>query len=141
VEIRIEDSLDDVSWTALSDVYARAPLGYKEPERLRVVFSNSQYRCLLYVQGELVGAARAFSDGLDCAVICDVAIVPERQGLGLGNALVQHLLRQVRGYKRVLLFCSPGKEAFYERHGFRKMTTAMAIFDDETSARAQGLIE
>lgn len=141
MDVRIEESLDNVDWAALSDVYARAPLGCKEPQRLRTVFSNSQYRCLLYVQGKLAGAARAFCDGLDCAVICDVAIVPEYQGRGLGNALVQHLVRSTKGYKRVLLFCSPGRESFYEQHGFRKMTTAMAIFDDETLARAQGLIE
>jgi ribosomal protein S18 acetylase RimI-like enzyme len=141
MDVRIEQSLDNVDWAALSAVYARAPLGYKEPERLRIVFSNSQYRCLLYVQGKLAGAARAFSDGMDCAVICDVAIAPEYQGRGLGNAVVGHLVRCTEGYKRVLLFCSPGKESFYEQHGFRKMTTAMAIFDDEKVARAQGLIE
>lgn len=141
MDVRIEEGVENVDWVALSAVYARAPLGYKEPERLRTVFSNSQYRCLLYVQDKLAGAARAFSDGMDCAIICDVAIVPEYQGRGLGNALVQHLVRHTRGHKRVLLFCSPGKESFYEQHGFRRMTTAMAIFDDEAQARAQGLIE
>jgi hypothetical protein len=34
----------------------------------------------------------------------------------------------------------PGKEGFYARLGFRRMTTAMAIFDDPALASARGYL-
>jgi len=34
----------------------------------------------------------------------------------------------------------PGKEGFYERFGFRRMTTAMAIFENPASAFARGYL-
>jgi predicted N-acetyltransferase YhbS len=40
-----------------------------------------------------------------------------------------------------MLYAVPGKEAFYEKFGFRKMTTAMAITPSEEEARERGLIE
>ena len=35
----------------------------------------------------------------------------------------------------------PGKETFYEGFGFRRMTTAMAIFEDPTKAYANGYLD
>jgi hypothetical protein len=34
----------------------------------------------------------------------------------------------------------PGKESFYESFGFRRMATAMAIFDDPAKAHARGYL-
>jgi hypothetical protein len=34
----------------------------------------------------------------------------------------------------------PGKEDFYRRLGFRRMNTAMAIFEDPAQAQRQGYI-
>jgi predicted N-acetyltransferase YhbS len=41
----------------------------------------------------------------------------------------------------VMLFAAPGKEAFYERFGFRKMKTAMAIMPNPEERREKGFIE
>ena len=40
-----------------------------------------------------------------------------------------------------MLYAAAGKEDFYRKLGFRRMTTAMAIFDDETAAIGRGLLE
>jgi hypothetical protein len=34
----------------------------------------------------------------------------------------------------------PGREAFYRRFGFRRMTSAMAIFEDQAKAYARGCL-
>lgn len=134
------DSLDDVDWPALSDLYRRAPLGDKPPELLRTVFGNSRYHWLVRDNGVLVAAGRAVADGADCACICDVVVCPTRQGTGLGQAMVQRLVEQCRGHRKIILYSVPGKEPFYARFGFRRMLTAMAIFQNPAAAVQGGYV-
>jgi N-acetylglutamate synthase-like GNAT family acetyltransferase len=134
------DSLDDIDWQELSDMIRAAPLGHKEPARLRTAFTNSMYRCFVYDEGKLVGTGRVLADGVDAAYVCDVAILPSHQGSGLGKEIVGRLVEQARGHKKIILYAVPGKEDFYARFGFRRMTTAMAIFEDPEAAGARGYI-
>ena len=134
------DTLDTVDWNELSELYRKAPLGNKSPERLKTVFTNSMFRRFGYEDGVLVAAGRALADGMDCSYICDVAILPSHQGRGLGDALISHLVELSRGHAKIILYSVPGKEAFYARYGFRRMTTAMAVFQDPDKATAQGYL-
>jgi hypothetical protein len=49
-------------------------------------------------------------------------------------------VRLSAGHKKIIIYSVPGKEAFYESFGSRRMTTAMAIFEDPESAFARGYI-
>ena len=130
-----------VDWAELVELYKIAPLGLKEAEKLKTVFSNSLYKCFVYENGRLVGVGRALADGADCSYICDVAVHPELQGAGLGKEIVTKLVDLSRGHKKVILYSVPGKERFYAKLGFEKMLTAMAIFEDQGAARAFGLVD
>ena len=135
------DTLDNVDWNELSELYRKAPLGDKSPERLKTVFGNSMFVCFVREQGRLVGACRAVADGVDMAYIADVALLPSHQGIGLGKGIVQRLMERSRGHKKIILYSVPGKEAFYQKLGFRKMCTAMAVFEDQDAAARRGFIE
>ncbi|MCS0580309.1 GNAT family N-acetyltransferase [Massilia pinisoli] len=134
------DTLDNIDWNELSDLYRKAPLGEKPPERLKTVFSNSMFRRFAYEDGVLVAAGRALADGADCSYICDIAILPSHQGRGLGHALIDQLVDLSRGHAKIILYAVPGREGFYAHHGFRRMTTAMAIFQDQEGATARGYL-
>jgi ribosomal protein S18 acetylase RimI-like enzyme len=134
------DTLDTIDWNELSDLYRKAPLGEKPPERLKTVFSNSMFRRFAYEDGVLVAAGRALADGADCSYICDIAILPSHQGRGLGQALIDQLVELSRGHAKIILYAVPGRVGFYARHGFRRMTTAMAIFQDQEGAMARGYL-
>lgn len=132
----------DIDWNDMADVYRRAPLGNKSAKELSVVFANSRFKCFVSDEnGRLVGAGRAIADGCDCSYICDVAIVPEHQGKGLGRQIMKYLLKCSEGYMKIIIFASPGKEGFYRKLGFRKMNTAMAVFRNEEYAVKVGLVE
>ncbi|MEM7347523.1 MAG: GNAT family N-acetyltransferase [Chloroflexota bacterium] len=131
----------NIDWQCLADVIEKAPLGTRNPHKLRVTFQNSAHTCFLFDDDQLIGAARAMADGFDCAVICDVVILPEYQGQSLGSRMIRHLLDQVSHHEKVILYAVPGKEGFYETFGFRRMTTAMAIFENPSLAYEQGVIE
>lgn len=132
-----EEGLD---WEELSELYRIAPLGQKDPADLRISFSNSMFKCFVYDSGRLIAAGRALADGKDCSYICDVAVHPGYQGQGLGKALVSKLVDLSKGHKKIILYAAMGKEPFYRKLGFKRMTTAMAIFKDQAQALANGVI-
>jgi len=132
------DTLHDIDWHELEALYRAAPLGHKPAADLEVVFGNSRLRCFVRDAGRLVAAGRVLSDGLDCAYLCDVALLPSHQGAGLGRAVVEHLVERARGHRKIILYSVPGKEGFYRKLGFLPLLTAMAIFDDPAAAIARG---
>ena len=135
------NSIDDLDWDELSALYRAAPLGNKKPHSLKTVFSNSMFKCFVYEDGRLVGAGRALADGVDCSYICDVALLPSHQGIGLGKQIVAKLVALSKGHKKIILYSVPGKEPFYKKLGFRRMRTAMAIFENQPEAQERGYID
>ena len=135
------DAIDNVDWDELTALYRAAPLGNKNPSGLKTAFSNSLFRCFAFDDGKLVGVGRALADGVDCSYICDVAVLPSHQGTGLGKEIVTRLVSLSQGHKKIILYSVPGKEPFYRKFGFRRMTTAMAIFEDQQLARERGYLD
>ena len=134
------DSLDAVDWEELSALYRIAPLGNKKAADLATVFANSMFRWFVFDAGRLVGVGRALADGIDCSYLCDIAVHPDYQGMGLGREIVVRLRDQSRNHRKIILYAAPGKDGFYLKLGFRRMLTAMAIFQDQTQALASGLV-
>ena len=134
------DDPGSVNWSELSELYRVAPLGNKSPDDLALVFGNSMFRAFAFDAGRLVGAGRALADGRDCAYLCDVAVHPDDQGQGLGRQIIERLLERCRSHRKIILYAVPGKEGFYGRFGFRRMTTAMAIFDNQADAHVRGFL-
>ncbi len=128
------NNCDDVDWDELSNLYKIAPLGDKKPEDLKIVFSNSMFKCFVYLDYTLVGAGRALADGMDCSYICDVAIHPDYQGKGIGKSIVGKLIEYSKDYNKIILYANPGKEQFYSKLGFDMMNTAMVIFKNKEQA-------
>lgn len=132
--------IDNINWDELSYLYKIAPLGDKKPEDLKTVFTNSRYKCFVYDDNKIVGVGRALADGVDVSYIADVAIHPEYQRHGIGKAIVSKLVELSKGYNKILLFASVGKEPFYAKLGFDKMNTAMAIFKNRQKVLELGLV-
>lgn len=130
-----------IDWHELSDLYRIAPLAEKSPQSLARSFSNSMFKCFVFDRRRLVGAGRALADGVDCSYLCDIAVHPDLQGRGLGKAIVTRLKELSAGHRKIILYANPGKEAFYEKLGFRRMRTALAIFQNQDHAVRTGLIE
>ena len=133
-------SADGVDWGELSALYRAAPLGDKKPAHLEKVFGNSLFKCFAYEGARLVGAGRALADGADCSYLCDVAVLPSHQGTGLGKRIIDYLVEASRGHRKIILYAVPGKEGFYRRCGFLRMTTAMAIFENQQQQLERGYL-
>ena len=136
-----ENNTQTINWEEVSSLYKIAPLGNKAPEALEKVFNNSIYKYFIYDDKKLIGLGRALADGVDCSYICDVAIHPEYQGIGLGKEMIKKLVADSQGHTKIILYSVATKEAFYAKLGFSKMKTAMALFKNQDRARDVGLIE
>ncbi len=134
------DTLEGLDWLELEALYRAAPLGNKQAAGLQTVFTNSRYRCFAREDGRLVGAGRALADGADCSYLCDIAVLPGHQGTGVGKEIVARLVALSAGHKKIILYAVPGKEPFYRRFGFRRMLTAMAIFENPEQALQRGYV-
>ena len=134
------DTQDNIDWQELAELYRVAPLGQKKPQDLEIAFTNSRFKCFVFDEVKLVGVGRALADGIDCSYICDMAVHPEYQGQGLGKGIVTKLVELSKGHKKIILYANPGKEGFYQKMGFKKMNTAMAIFENQSRAIQAGLV-
>lgn len=135
------ESIEFLDWDELAELYRLAPLGNKNSEELKVAFTNSRFVCLVREGERLVGAGRALADGVDCSYICDVAVLPSHQGTGLGKEIVATLVRRSAHHRKIILYAVPGKEPFYRKFGFKRMRTAMAIFQNQSLAHERGYID
>ena len=133
-------SLDGIDWLELEALYRAAPLGNKSASGLEIVFTNSRYCGFALEDKRIVGAGRALADGADCSYICDIAVLPGHQGTGIGKEIVAKLVALSEGHKKIILYAVPGKEPFYRRFGFRRMLTAMAIFENQAQAIERGYV-
>ncbi|PNV83185.1 MAG: N-acetyltransferase [Sulfurimonas sp.] len=140
MKLKWKYEINNIDWDELSYLYKIAPLGDKKAEDLKTVFTNSRYRCFVYDDAKIVGVGRALADGVDVSYIADVAIHPEYQGQVIGKAIVSKLVEFSKGYNKILLFASVGKEPFYAKLGFDKMNTAMAIFKNREKVLEWGLV-
>lgn len=80
---------------------------------------------------QLIGFARATSDGIYRATIWDVIVHPDYQGAGLGRKLVETVLAhpRVNRVERVYLMTT-NQQKFYQRIGFQSnATTTMVLFN------------
>jgi ribosomal protein S18 acetylase RimI-like enzyme len=136
-----KDNCKNVDWKELSNLYSVAPLGDKPAHMLQIAFANSRYVCFVYHDSKLVGVGRALADGVDSAYLCDIALLPEYQGKGLGKEITQKLLSHVKDYNKIILFANIGKEHFYQKLGFAKMNTAMAIFKKQEMMIEKGFLQ
>jgi ribosomal protein S18 acetylase RimI-like enzyme len=72
--------------------------------------------------GHVVGFITAISDGVSCAYIPHLEVLPAYQGQGIGSELVQRMLVRLRHLYMIDLICDIDVQPFYERLGMRPFT-------------------
>jgi amino-acid N-acetyltransferase len=73
--------------------------------------------------GEIVGVGQVKAHGDGSRELASIVVVPERQGHGIGSAVIGALLASNRG-SILHLTCRRELEGYYERFGFRRLNRA-----------------
>lgn len=134
MEIRICNSLHNVNWTEMREVYHSVGWKKHDEEKIKKVFTASNTLAIAYNQNKIIGFGRAMSDGVFNAAIYDVVIHKHYHGKGIGKKITNSLLDQLKDISCVHLVSTTNNEEFYSKSGFRKMKTAMAQYLNSTLA-------
>jgi ribosomal protein S18 acetylase RimI-like enzyme len=100
-------------------------------EEWKIAIANSEPVISVWDGEQLIGFARATSDGIYRGTIWDVVIHPDYRGVGLGHTLVETVLSHPRmnRVERVYLMTSH-QQRFYEHIGFEtNPTTTMVLYN------------
>ncbi|MFA5323585.1 MAG: GNAT family N-acetyltransferase [Smithella sp.] len=130
----------DVSWQFVADALRRVGMAYAEPAAHQKSFENSQVTVFIRREGQLIGFGRAISDGVFQAAIYDVAVIPEYQAQDIGTIIIKTIVDKLSNCN-FILYAAPGKEGFYQKLGFRKMKTGMALFQKVQQMQERGFTE
>ncbi|WP_066909555.1 GNAT family N-acetyltransferase [Millisia brevis] len=86
------------------------------------------WRTVRTASGEAVGMGRVVGDGGWYFLIADMATLPDHQGRGIGAAVLQSLLAEIRERAEpgayVTLTADPPGRHLYETHGFEDVAPA-----------------
>lgn len=97
----------------------RAPLGHPF-EATRFPFEEESLHLVALEAGRVVGCVLFHPEGSDTGRLFQMAVEPERQGMGIGVRLVRELEAEVarRGFRTVTLHARETAVGFYERLGY-----------------------
>jgi predicted GNAT family acetyltransferase len=140
MELDIQLDCADVNWQFVAETLKRVGMAYAEPAAHKKSFENSQVVVFIRREGQLIGFGRAISDGVFQAAIYDVAVVPEYQDKGIGTIIIKTITDKLSDCN-FILYAAPGKEGFYQKLGFRKMKTGMALFRQARQMQERGFTE
>lgn len=99
---------------------------------LEIAIAHSNPVVSAWQDTQLVGFARATSDGIYRATIWDVVVHPDHQSKGIGRKLVETVISHphVNRVERIYLMTT-FKEKFYERVGFRRNSSTTMVLHQQ----------
>lgn len=103
--------VDSTGWNGITD---------KGPERLGEALRNSWFVVSAFEEDELIAVGRVISDGVFQALICDLIVLPDHQGRGIGSEILRQLLMKCHenDILMVQLFAAKDKHLYYKQFGF-----------------------
>ena len=124
-EVALREGLDGLTPARITMLYRRAPLHRPKTseEALWTMFENASLVLSAWHREQLVGLVRVLSDGVLHSYLCDLAVEPDVQRLGLGRALIDGVLQRLEGTELVARD-SDLSVGFYERLGFQRVDNA-----------------
>ncbi|WNY23735.1 hypothetical protein MmiHf6_10490 [Methanimicrococcus hongohii] len=140
MDLTIQKNTDGINWADVKSLLQRTDMTTYDVELHQKAFENSAKVIFIYHGDILIGCGRLLSDFAYQSVIYDVAVDIDSQGKGIGKMIVR-LLTEDEEDKNIILYATPGKEAFYQKFGFKTAKTGMCRFVDMESALEKGFID
>ena len=94
-----------------------------DPAKIWSMFEQSSLVLTAWHDAQLVGIARVLSDGVLFSYLCDLAVEPDVQGLGVGKALINEVVERCGGTD-LLLRDSDISSGYYAHLGFKRVSNA-----------------
>jgi len=127
---KIQKTTKNINWSKVAELLSHFGLSDLDAETQQKVFERSYAVVFLFDNEEMIGFGRAISDGICQAAIYNIAVDEKYHGKGLGREIINQLVEEVKQCN-IILYTHPNTVDFYEKLGFLKMKTGMAIYQKE----------
>jgi N-acetylglutamate synthase-like GNAT family acetyltransferase len=135
-QILFSDAKSKIDLAQLQELFSNGAFWAKERkiEDLAEAIKNSEPVIAVWNKQQLIGFARATSDGVYRATIWDVVIHPDYRGTGLGSKLVETVLSHPRmnRVERVYLMTTH-QQKFYEKIGFEQNSSTTMVIHNRSN--------
>jgi len=113
------DSLNGVEDNDLDGFFTGWPNPPTCSAHLEILKGSSHVELAVLGNGKVVGYITVISDGVSCAYIPHLEVLPEYRGKGIGSELVGRVLEHCKHMYMIDLMCDEDVRLFYEKMGFR----------------------
>jgi N-acetylglutamate synthase-like GNAT family acetyltransferase len=103
------------------------PRPTRDPERIQMMFENSDLIVTAWDGDKLVGISRTITDWVWCSYLADLAVSPDYERSGIGKTLVQLTKQKIGEQSMLLLLSVPTAMDYYPKVGFVKENRAFII--------------
>ena len=125
IEVHIREGLEGLTPARIITLYRRAPLLRQagDPAQVWKMFENASLVLTAWRNDHLVGIARVLTDGVLYSYLCDLAVEPDVQGLGVGKTLIHEVMGRCKGTD-LMLRDSDLSSGYYAHLGFQRVQNA-----------------
>ena len=126
LDIKYYDNKELIDFNELNSLLENAFNHKRDINKTEIEFMESSYVEFAYIDNKLVGCARLVTDGVKEAILLNVAVLKEYQGLGIARNIIKKLAKQAKGYD-IFIHANPNSYSFYNTHiEFKRYKTAFA---------------
>lgn len=130
-ETLLKTDCENIEWNQVLNLFRLVNWAERDLATVKKSFVNSTHKCF-FMEGDLIIAfGRTVDDDSYYGWIVDVVVHPDYQGKGLGTKVVNYLKSAMEGFRFISLTAAPGKDAFYEKIGWKRQKSAFIWPIDE----------
>lgn len=129
--IKYSSNIKDTSIEEINSLLEKAFKGKRDITKTKEDFLKSSYFELAFDGNKLVGVARLLTDGVSEALLLNVAVDPNYQGLSIGSNVINKLCEQAKNYD-IFIHTHPKALSFYNNaREYKRYKTAFSYVGDK----------
>ena len=116
--IKYQSTLEGIGPEDLQGHFMGWPNPPSPEAHLRILQGRAHFVLAIAPEGQVIGWISAISDGVSCAYIPHLGVLPAYQGKGIGAELVRRMVEALKDLYMIDLACDRDVAGFYEKLGF-----------------------
>jgi ribosomal protein S18 acetylase RimI-like enzyme len=113
----------------VAEVFANSGITrpHEDLPRIQRMIDHADILITAWLDGRMIGVARAITDFSYCCYLSDLAVDNQYQKLGVGKELIKQVQTIIGDECSLILLSAPGAVDYYPRLGFTKNDRAFVI--------------
>ena len=118
MSITYQETTDGIGPSELQGFFVGWPSRPSPEDHIAILEGSDLLVLAISEKRSVVGFVTAITDGVSCAYIPHLEVLPEWQREGIGTELMRRMLAKLETIRAIDLICDEDVRGFYERLGF-----------------------